>query len=265
VADGIQRTTRAIRAEVPDAVITHVEAAGLWFTEDAGLRAEAVIQNDRKFLPTDLVTGAVTTDHPQHGFLRGAGVSAATLARLRDAAQLPDLIGVNYYPTLSGRELVRRDGDVVEVAAHTGAAGLRTVLTEYHERYRRPVFLSETALDGEPADHIAWLRESTEAVADLRAAGVPVTGYTWWPLFDFVDWAWASGGRVVEEFHVRDADGTIRAVAPPHGDDVTAYLRRMGLYRLVRTGADLTTQTTPAATEFRKLAGQPAPEPRNRP
>jgi beta-glucosidase len=258
VADALQQTTRAIRAARPGAVIVHVEAAGLWRSDDPALKPAVAEQNLRKFLPTDLMTGAVGTDHPLSGFLLDRGIEPATLDRLHEGGQQPDLIGVNYYPTLSGREVVRQDGQIVEVADRTWTEGLRTVLTEYYERYARPVLLSETALDGGPAEHIAWLRASTDAIADLRAAGTPVVGYTWWPLFDFVDWAWASAGRVVEEFLVRDAQGTARAVTPPAGDDIEPYLRRMGLYRLSGAAGRFFPHATPAADEFAELAGRPA-------
>ena len=156
------------------------------------------------------MSGAVDADHPLHDWLvANRGSTPADCASSPTAAQRPDLIGVNYYPTLSGRELTRRDGEIIEIAERTWTTGLSTVLTEYHRRYGLPVFLSETALDGTPAEHIDWLHASVDEVAQLRADGVPVIGFTWWPLFDFVDWSWASGGQVVEEFYVRDDPGAV--------------------------------------------------------
>ena len=263
VADGLQQATAAIRSAQPGAVIAHVEAAGLWRSDDPTLREVVTEHNLRKFLPTDLMFGRVDVDHPLRGWLRANGIDGATLDRLHDGGQHPDMIGVNYYPTLSGRELVRDRGEVVEIADRTWTSGLRTVLTEYHARYGLPVFLSETALDGESSEHIDWLRDSTDTVADLRVEGVPVIGYTWWPLFDFVDWSWASAGRVVEEFLVRDENNIPRLVTPPTGDDIEPYLRRMGLYRLTGSHGHLTTLHTPAADEFAKLASPAALEPRN--
>ncbi|BDZ47760.1 hypothetical protein GCM10025867_00010 [Frondihabitans sucicola] len=54
-------------------------------------------------------------------------------------------------------------------------------------------------------------------------------GYTWWPVFDFVDWSFASGGRNVEEFQVDD--GLVEARSSSTASK-SPYLRRMGLIRL---------------------------------
>ena len=80
---------------------------------------------------------------------------------------------------------------------------------------------------------------SSPGCAGLRADGVPVQGLTWWPLVDFVDWGWASGGAVVEEFYLRDGpSGQPRLVRPAGvpGGPVTPFLRRMGIYSLRADG-----------------------------
>jgi beta-glucosidase/6-phospho-beta-glucosidase/beta-galactosidase len=259
VAAGMQRATAAIRAVQPDATIVHVEAAHVWLTADPSLRAAVDHQELRKFLPTDLLAGRVDPAHPLHSWLLGLGTDPDALARLRADAQPPDLIGVNYYPELSPRELVRHDGRTVSVAVDLGAEGLRRVLREFHDRYGTPVLLSETSVEGDAERQAAWLRDSVAAIGGLRAERVPVVGYTWWPLFDFVDWSWASNGRPIEEFHTR-IDGRVRVVAPPaRGDDVTDYLRTMGLYRLRRQGSALEPRRTPAVDEFRRLTTEPMP------
>jgi beta-glucosidase len=253
VADGIQQASTAIRAAQPDATIVHVEAAHLWRTADPALHAEIAHQEQRKFLPTDLLTGRVDPAHPLYRWLLDVGVGAQQLERLRAGAQRPDVIGVNYYPELSPRELVRHNGRTVSVAVDGGADGLSLVLREFHERYGTPVLLSETGVDGDTEHHRSWLRASVAAVAGLRTAGVPVIGYTWWPLYDFVDWSWASAGRVVEEFHTR-VDGQVRSVQPPgRGDDLNGYLRAMGLFRLRPGASGLRPEHTAAVDDFRRL------------
>ena len=54
-----------------------------------------------------------------------------------------------------------------------------------------------------------------------------------------MDWSWASGGAVVEEFYIRDAaSGQPRPVQPAGqpGGPVTPFLRRMGIYSLHADG-----------------------------
>lgn len=234
VVDGIQRTIAALRATDPGAGIVHVEAAQLWQTAEDGLHVATDHLRRRAFLPTDLLLGRVHPDHPLYGWLVKVGVAPGRLAELRAGRQRPDVIGVNYYPQLSGRELARHGGGVVSVAVDRGVGGLTEILRDFHDRYRLPLLLSETSVDGSPPQRRDWLVRSTAAVGALARDGLPIVGYTWWPLFDFVDWSWASAGRGVEEFYLRDPAGAIAPV-PPRGagtDGLSGYLRRMGLYRL---------------------------------
>ena len=39
----------------------------------------------------------------------------------------------------------------------------------------------------------AWLSSSLSAIKALRTSGVPVIGYTWFPLFAMIDWSYRTG------------------------------------------------------------------------
>jgi beta-glucosidase/6-phospho-beta-glucosidase/beta-galactosidase len=56
------------------------------------------------------------------------------------------------------------------------------------------MFVSETATAGRPAKRIKWLHDSVAAVRNARSVGVPVVGYTWWPLFSLVGWGYRQLG-----------------------------------------------------------------------
>jgi beta-glucosidase len=82
---------------------------------------------------------------------------------------------------------------------------------------------------------------------------------------DFVDWSWASGGSVVEEFYRRDGPGEAPHPVSPlgaPGGPVTPFLRRMGLYRL-DAGATGTLERLPtnALDHFRRWAIGERPHP----
>jgi hypothetical protein len=97
---------------------------------------------------------------------------------------------------------------------------------------------------------VSWLDAVVELIHSLRAEGVPVVGLVWWPLFDFVDWSWATGEQVIEEFY-SIIDGKISPILPPRrGAAIDAYFRRMGLWRLVADGADIRRVATPAAKAY---------------
>src|SRR6185369_14439665 len=104
---------------------------------------------------------------------------------------------------------------------------IRSLGSMYWERYHAPVFISETASVGSVARRRAWLRESIEAVRHLRENSVPFVGYTWWPLFALVTWAYRQGDHSPEY-----------------------YLKQMGLWDL---DADLRRVATPLVEEFADL------------
>jgi beta-glucosidase len=99
--------------------------------------------------------------------------------------------------------------------------------------------VTETAVEGHADKKCAWVDQLVVGAHDLRRERLPIVGLTWWPLFDFVDWSWASGGRVVEEFYERDGprQRPCPVVFPGvAGGPVVPFLRRMGMYQL-ETGA----------------------------
>jgi beta-glucosidase len=53
--------------------------------------------------------------------------------------------------------------------------------------------LTETSVDGPVDLRLRWLDESLGACEELRAEGVPLTGYIWFPLFTLVDWDYREG------------------------------------------------------------------------
>lgn len=267
VGAGVQSSIAAIRAEDERAVIVHVEAARV---VDGGTDFGEVAHREqlRAFLPTDLILGRVDASHPLREWLAECGATQAELDALVVDAPGVDVVGVNYYPDFSHRELVRHGGSTAEVAVDGGPAALETALQRFHDRYGLPLMVAETSVDGDDARRVAWLRASVAAVEAVRARGVAVRGYTWWPLYDFVDWAHSIGDRQMEEFLVRTpGPGGEPALAVPFqptgtpGGDLTPFLRRMGLWRLEPTGRRLRRIETPAAAALRELVANRQEQP----
>jgi len=255
LADGIQRSIRAVRDQAAELRIVHVEATHVW-TADADLEGERQLLDHKNFLPTDLVLGRVDPKHPLHAWLVEQGIAIERLAALAANPQVPDVVGLNYYPELSARELTRYEGKVVGVTFNAWTDGLASIIRGFAERYDLPVLISETAVEGDDDHRVAWLEAVVALAHDLRAEGVPVTGLVWWPLFDFVDWSWATGDQVIEEFYSR-IDGRVSPIYPPsRGAGIDAYFRRMGLCRLESSGSgsDIRRVPTAAANAYRRLA-----------
>ena len=194
----------------------------------------------QRYLAEDLLTGAVDSRHPLLADLQTFGVADAHLAELAARPALPDVMGVNYYPLHSTEVFeagVHHGGGFADPrpTRDDGVEGLIEVLTDYEDRYRAPVMVTETCITASPAVRVAWLQSSVDAVVRLRAAGRQVVGYTWWPLFDMYEWTW------------RHSD------APR-----AAHQLSMGLYDLVESPEGLRRQANPVATRFRALADQHA-------
>jgi beta-glucosidase/6-phospho-beta-glucosidase/beta-galactosidase len=253
IARGVQRSIAAIRDANSGAVIVHVEASAIYETADDDLRGEVELLRSLSTLPTDLILGRVDADHPLHDWLIGNGAASEHLAELRVGVPAIDLMGVNYYPDLTPRILEEVDGITRQVTTNRWADGLRTVLLRWQERYGMPMLVTETSIEGSQRVRREWLETATETVRALHSEGVDVRGLTWWPLLDFVDWSFASGGRNVEEFVLHPEtshDATSETFADPaHG--VTPFLRRMGLIDLSEN-EDGTLRRTPteAAPSF---------------
>jgi beta-glucosidase/6-phospho-beta-glucosidase/beta-galactosidase len=253
IARGVQRSIAAIRDANSGAVIVHVEASAIYETADDDLRGEVELLRSLSTLPTDLILGRVDADHPLHDWLTGNGAASEHLAELRVGVPAIDLMGVNYYPDLTPRILEEVDGITRQVTANRWADGLRAVLLRWQERYGMPMLVTETSIEGSQRVRREWLEAATETVRALHSEGVDVRGLTWWPLLDFVDWSFASGGRNVEEFVLHPEtshDATSETFADP-ARGVTPFLRRMGLIDLSEN-EDGTLRRTPteAAPSF---------------
>jgi hypothetical protein len=62
--------------------------------------------------------------------------------------------------------------------------------------------ITETSAMGDHELRSRWLRASLGAIKDLRARGVPVLGYTWFPLFTMVDWRYRHGKEPQERYYI---------------------------------------------------------------
>lgn len=167
----------AILGEVPTATIVHGEEAEHVHAAGAGARPAAEHENALRWLALDLTFGRELPPGLA-GWLTQHGVTTHDLAFFRESrARGQRWLGLGY---LSASE--RRVTATGRITSARRGLGFRTLASEYWRRYRVPLFHAGTR--AEARQSVAWLRRQWEEIVALRAAGVPVVGFTWSPLTD---------------------------------------------------------------------------------
>ena len=232
VCRGIVRTVEALRSVDREIVDVHVDATDLYEAVSAELAPEASRRQEVVFLALDLVSGRLQEGHPLFEWLLANGASKESLEWFDTRAVKPDLIGINLYPLFSEKRLVR-SARGLRIRMRYASANIVDRLAElYWSRYRRPLLISETASEGSVARRLAWLEDSVVATARVRSRGIPLIGYTWWPLFALVTWGYREGRKPAHE-----------------------YLRQMGLWDLrVDAQGRLARERTSLVDRYRRLA-----------
>jgi hypothetical protein len=216
--------------------------ASLAYEPGDGSAATAVAveqAKQRRFLPLDLLTGAVGDEYPLLEDLRAGGLSDDALAFFADNPTRMDLLGVNYYPTFGTTCLTATGPDRVrEEPRDRWTAGLESVIRDYQAHFRVPVTVSETSLDGSLGDRMAWLRDSLALVRRLRAEGLPLRGFTWWPVIDMIGWEYRTSTAPVAS-HVATM-GLFDLVPEPGGGFARRANALLDLFRAQVAAGDST-------------------------
>ncbi|HET9223653.1 MAG TPA: family 1 glycosylhydrolase, partial [Roseiflexaceae bacterium] len=194
IARGIQLSAQAIRATDPDAILVAVEAINWHRAATPGAQAAATWRDQADFLCWDLVRGTVDAAHPLHGWLLEHGASESQLAALRSGATEQELFGVNFYPW-SAHVLIEQGSAIHERQAPRDGGLLLDVLRRCHAHVGRPLLVTETSAREDIDGRAAWMDETIAAVRAARAEGLPVIGYTWFPLVTMVEWEYRTSER----------------------------------------------------------------------
>jgi beta-glucosidase/6-phospho-beta-glucosidase/beta-galactosidase/glycosyltransferase involved in cell wall biosynthesis len=219
IVQAVVRSTRAIRRAHPHATVLLCDNVENFKTRAEDLKVEVRRRNLRRFLVLDLLTGRVDRHHPLFNWLTAYGMSELDLEWFRNNPQPPDMLGLDYYPH-SEWQLDRGPEGIRQRRSET-PIGLYGIAQAYYSRYGLPMMLTETSVEGVPINREVWLDQTIEDCQRLRAEGVPMLGYFWWPMIDQVDWDGALTHRVGKIHEVglfnlrRQPDGTLARYATP--------------------------------------------------
>jgi beta-glucosidase len=203
LAKGIVKTVKAIKAIDPDSIMVHVEATGMTRTVRQDLSALAREEQHRGYLCYDLISGRLTHDHLLFSWLVRNGASPDELDSLIHDRIDIDVIGMNFYPQWSTKLLyIDKRGKLAFKETEPEGGGFREVITDYYQRYRVPIMITETSAVGSDEVREKWLHSSISMIKTLRSEGVPVVGYTWFPLFTMIDWRYRFSQEPLENFYL---------------------------------------------------------------
>ncbi len=238
VAQGICRATRVLRELMPGVqilVCDSLEVAATFEDSDEttspflkeSLRADVDRRMHRRHIVTDLVLGRVNSRHPLAGWLDRHGFPEFDLHWFQRNAQTIDLLGLDYYEHTEVELYTTPEGYYRQRKLNP-PFGLYRAAQGYWSEYHIPLMITETSAGGLDVDKIAWLEKSVHDVRRLRAEGFPVIGYTWWPVFDHLDW----DGALLHQ---------------------TGHIHPVGIYRLERRAGRLERIPTALRDVYREL------------
>jgi hypothetical protein len=161
---GIIAASEAVRAVAPKARLVHTDPI------------INIIADPRR--PQDRLDAE---RHRQSMFSAWDMIKGATRPELGGRPELLDVLGLNYY--IHNQWI--HDGGLL-LPSHPLHLPLRWMLREVHERYGRPMFISETGIEAEARP--LWLRYVARETRAARAMGIPLEGICLYPIVDHPGW-----------------------------------------------------------------------------
>ena len=236
LARGMVLTTQALLSVQPEAQTVQVEAVGYRWSKDPRLAQRVAAENAAQFLAFDLSTGRVDADHALYGYLVEHGIAEHDLEWFRRNAVRYDVLGANFYPW-SYSPMVERREKIRFMRHVTPGAALGQVLRYVYDHCKLPVMVTETSSHHDVVGRQLWMDDTIDTVRTLRREGLPVVGYTWFPMFSLYRWDCRLSTRPID-----------------------GYLMHLGLYELERDKDRLLQRTaTPLVERYRQHMATPMP------
>lgn len=200
---GVVLSMQAIRQVNPAAKLVQTEDLGKTYSTKS-LRYQANFENQRRWLTYDLLCGKLTPRHPLWSYFIENGITAGELCFFQENRCVPDVFGFNYYITserfLDGRlnryPAHSHGGNAYQRYADVEAArvemknewGVRVLLKEAWQRYKKPMAVTEVHLHCHREDQLRWFKHVWKACNQLKQEGVALKALTAWAMLGSFGW-----------------------------------------------------------------------------
>jgi beta-glucosidase len=181
---GLRRAIRAIEQRAPETEIWLNDGADTFHPLTPELEHEGRFLTRQRYAIFDLLIGSDEARRETAEWLVPAGFPTELV---HDEPVRVDVIGLDYYPETEHDFELGPDGSP-RLSVAKDPVGLAATCRAYADRYGRALFIAESSAPGSDENRRRWLAWNLEELRCARAQGVEVVGYTWWPLFDHVDW-----------------------------------------------------------------------------
>jgi beta-glucosidase/6-phospho-beta-glucosidase/beta-galactosidase len=245
LAQGFCRSTRVLRETMPGIEIILCDSLEVAVTnepdssektsphliESLGIDVERRMQ--RRHIVMDLIMGRVTENHPLREWLMSHGFISSDFDWLSRNKQQIDIIGLDYYDHTEVELLTSPEG-YFRQRTNPNPVGFYRAAQAYWHRYHLPFMITETSAVGSIDRRMNWLQTCVDDVRKLRADGFPCIGYTWWPLFDHLDW---DGAMLHQTGHIHPV-GIYSLQRQPDGELIRMPTELTDAYRTLICGGD---------------------------
>jgi hypothetical protein len=110
---------------------------------------------------------------------------------------------MNFYPQWSTQEIhIDKKGRLAYRPTDPEGSGFAKLIEDYYHHYKVPIIITETSAHLSDELRARWLEQSVGAIKALRAQGVPVHGYTWFPLYTMIDWRYRFGQGPTRDYRL---------------------------------------------------------------
>jgi dTDP-4-dehydrorhamnose reductase len=200
---GVVLSMRAVRKINPAAKLVQTEDLAKIYSTPF-MRYQAVFENHRRWLSFDILCGMLKPGHPLWNYFKRYANSESDLYFFVENPCLPDILGLDYYPTSEryldedldrypiekhGHNHRHRYADVEAIRVRVEEPiGIRVLLNEVWDRYRLPMAITEVHINCDYDNQIRWFGEIRNASIQLLQQGIDIRAVTSWALLGSYGW-----------------------------------------------------------------------------